>query len=192
MMLLCHAKVLAYLLRPENGTYVQTSLTEGRRRTTREFLELVEEQKPEIRVVLDVGAQVLELQNKEFVELWLKLKPDASAAIYFNDDDELTVLSRGGATQSFSESLTDIKFPIGFRAAVTLGPKVTKDRLTQDAKNLEELYAPSSSTPQPTPSIPAIEQCCEELGVSSSSNLNMNEEQEREIVHEIERKTQVE
>ncbi|KAI6138903.1 hypothetical protein BKA82DRAFT_4459887 [Pisolithus tinctorius] len=302
-----NAKVLAYLLRPENDAYVQTSSTEGRRRTTREFLELVEEQKPEICVVLDVGAQVLELQNKEFVELWLELKPDVPAAIYFNDHDELTVLSRGGDTQSFSASPyasrldeciiylddahtrgTDIKFPIGFRAAVTLGPKVTKDRLTQgcmrmrklghghsviffgplevdrsirdaagksdggtihssdillwamgetcteiqnsapywaqqgrdhalryrawskfcsdeitskelaatwcqpDAKTLEELYAPSSSTPQSTLSIPAIEQRCKELGVSSSSNLNMNEEQEREIVHEIERETQVE
>ncbi|KAI6151148.1 hypothetical protein BKA82DRAFT_4329062 [Pisolithus tinctorius] len=293
-----NAKVLAYLLRPENDAYVQTSSTEGRRRTTREFLELVEEQKPEIHVVLDVGAQVLELQNKEFVELWLELKPDVPAAIYFNDHDELTVLSRGGDTQSFSASPyasrldeciiylddahtrgTDIKFPIGFRAAVTLGPKVTKDRLTQgcmrmrklghghsviffgplevdrsirhaagknillwamgetcteiqnsapywaqqgrdhalryrawskfcsgeitstelaatwcqpDAKTLEELYAPSTSTPQPTLSIPAIEQRCKELGVSSSSNLNMNEEQEREIVHEIERETQVE
>ncbi|KAI6145488.1 hypothetical protein BKA82DRAFT_3958001, partial [Pisolithus tinctorius] len=120
--------------------------------TTHEFLELIEEQKPEIRLVLDVGAQVLELQNKEFVELWLKLKPNASATIYFNDDDELTVLSCGGATQSFSESPyanrldeciiylddahtrgTNIKFLISFHAAVTLGPKVTKDHLTQVA-----------------------------------------------------------
>ncbi|KAI6039480.1 hypothetical protein EDC04DRAFT_2568401, partial [Pisolithus marmoratus] len=56
-----------------------------------------------------------------------------------------------GATQSFLESpyasrldeflvylddahtrSTDIKFPLGFCAAVNLGPKVTKYRLTQD------------------------------------------------------------
>ncbi|KAI5990021.1 hypothetical protein EDC04DRAFT_2989701 [Pisolithus marmoratus] len=302
-----NAKVLSFLLRPENDSYVQTSWPDGRRRTAGEFLESVVEQTPEIRVVLDVGAQVLELQNKEFAALWLKLKPDALAAIYFNDDDELTVLSREGTTQSFSESPhashldecivylddahtrgTDIKFPIGFRAAVTLGPKVTKDRLTQgcmrmrklghghsvmffapleidrnireatkksdggmihpsdillwamgetcteiqtsaphwaqqgrdhslryaawskfcrgeisseqlaatwcqpDAKTLEELYAPSSLEEQPTLSFPEIDQRCQELGISSSTNSNMSEEQEREIVHEIERETQVE
>ncbi|KAI6119096.1 hypothetical protein EV401DRAFT_1861944 [Pisolithus croceorrhizus] len=301
-----NAKVLAYLLRPENDAYVQTSWPCGRRRTTDEFLALVAEQKPEIRVILDVGAQVLELQNNELVVRWLE-KSDALAAIYFNDKDELTVLSREGTTQSFLDSSyanrldeciiylddahtrgTDIKFPIDFRAAVTLGPKVTKDRLTQgcmrmrklghghsviffaplevdrsirdaasksggamihpsdvllwamgetcmeiqnnvphwaqqgrdhtlrysawsefcsgkitskelaeiwcqpDAKTLEELYAPSSPKERPLLSMPAIDQRCQELGVSSSTNLNMNEEQEREIVHEIERETQVE
>ncbi|KAI6011263.1 hypothetical protein PISMIDRAFT_17817 [Pisolithus microcarpus 441] len=302
-----NAKVLAYLLRPENDAYVQTSWPCGRRRTTTKFLALVAEQKPEIRVILDVGAQVLELQNNELAARWLELKSDALAAIYFSDEDELTVLSREGTTQSFLDSPyasrleecviylddahtrgTDIKFPIGSRAAVTLGPKVTKDRLTQgcmrmrklghghsvmffapqevdrsirgtarksdgdgihpsdillwamgetcieiensapywaqqgrdhslrhsawskfcngeitsqelattwcqpDAKTLEELYAPCNPKERPLLSIPAIDQRCQELGVSSSTNLNMNEEQEREIIHEIERETQVE
>ncbi|KAI6009773.1 hypothetical protein BKA83DRAFT_4632007 [Pisolithus microcarpus] len=302
-----NAKVLAYLLRPENDAYVQTSWPCGRRRTTTEFLALVAQQKPEIRVILDVGARVLELQNNEFAARWLELKSDALAAIYFSDGDELTVLSREGTTQSFLDSPyasrleeciiylddahtrgTDIKFPMGFRAAVTLGPKVTKDRLTQgcmrmrklghghsvmffapqevdrsirgtarksdgdgihpsdillwamgetcteiqnsapywaqqgrdhslrynawsnfcngkitsqelattwcqpDAKTLEELYAPCNPKERPLLSIPAIDQRCQELGVSSSTNLNMNEEQEREIIHEIERETQVE
>ncbi|KAI6026973.1 hypothetical protein EDC04DRAFT_3092210 [Pisolithus marmoratus] len=153
-----NAKVLTYLLRPENDAYVQTSWPDSRRRTAREFLALVVEQTPEIRVVLDVGAQVLELQNKEFAALWLELQSDALAAIYFDDDDELTVLSREGTTQSLLESPfatrldeciiylddahtrgTDIKFPIGFRAAVTLGPKVTKDRLTQGCMRMRKL-----------------------------------------------------
>ncbi|KAI6026989.1 hypothetical protein EDC04DRAFT_3143070 [Pisolithus marmoratus] len=302
-----NAKVLAYLLRPENDAYVQTSWPYGRRRTASEFLALVVEQTPEIRVILDVGAQVLELQNNELAALWLQLKPDALAAIYFNDEDELTVLSREGTTQSLLESPyasrldeciiylddahtrgTDIKFPIGFRAAVTLGPKVTKDRLTQgcmrmrrlghghavmffgplevdrnirdatgksdadmihpsdillwamgetctdiqnsapywaqqgrdhylrystwskfcsdeiasqglattwrqpDAKTLEELYAPSNPKEQSSLCIPEIDQRCQQLGVSSSTNSNVSEEQEREIVHEKECETQVE
>ncbi|KAI6118443.1 hypothetical protein F5141DRAFT_999967 [Pisolithus sp. B1] len=301
-----NAKVLAYLLQPENDAYVRTSWPCGRRRTTSEFLALVAEQKPEIRVILDVGAQVLELQNKEFAARWLHLKSDALAGIYFNDKDELTVLSREGTTQSFLDSSyasrldeciiylddahtrgTDIRFPIGFRAAVTLGPKVTKDRLTQgcmrmrrlghghsamffaplevdrsirdaakkrggdvihpsdillwamgetcmdiqnsgpqwaqqgrdhglrysawsefcntnitsqelaatwrqpDAKTLEELYAPCNPKERPLLSIPAIDQRCQELDVSPSTDFNMNEEHEREIIHEIERETQV-
>ncbi|KAI6112362.1 hypothetical protein EV401DRAFT_2105300, partial [Pisolithus croceorrhizus] len=302
-----NAKVLSYLLKPENDAYMQMSWPDGRRRTAGEFLALVVEQKPEIRVILDVGAQVLELKNNELARLWLEMRPDALGAIYFDDDDELTVLSRDGSTQSLLESPcasrldecivylddahtrgTDIKFPIGFRAAVTLGPKVTKDRLTQgcmrmrklgcghsvmffgpldvdrnirnaarksdedmihpsdillwamgetcteiqnsapywaqqgrehtlrysawsrfcsgeitsqglsktwcqpDAKTLEELYAPSTPKDHPLLSVPEIDQRCRELGVSSLLDLNMGEEQEREIIHEIERERQVE
>ena len=145
-----NAKVLAYLLQPENDGYMQISWGNGKRRTAREFLELLVVQKPEIRVVLDVGAQVLELTNRQFAEAWLELKPVAKAAIYFNEDDELSVLTQEGTTQLLLESTfsrrldecvvylddahtrgTDIEFSIDFRAAVTLGPKVTKDRLTQ-------------------------------------------------------------
>ena len=145
-----NARVLSYLLQPENDAYMETSLMNGERRTAREFLELVVDQKPEIRAILDVGAQVLELRNSEFAAAWLEVKPDALAAIYFNEDDELTVITREGTTQLLLESPfarrldecvvylddahtrgTDVRFPDGFRAAVTLGPKVTKDRLTQ-------------------------------------------------------------
>ncbi|KAL4078001.1 hypothetical protein J3A83DRAFT_4087181 [Scleroderma citrinum] len=300
-----NAKVLSYLLQPENDKYKQTSREDGERRTAREFLELVVAQEPDIRIILDVGAQVLELTNLEFATAWLTLKPDAKAAIYFNEDDELSVLTQEGITQLLLESSferrldecvvylddahtrgTDIKFPIGFRAAVTLGPKVTKDRLTQgcmrmrklgnghsvmffapldvdrairaaasiaaedtihssdillwamhetcteiqnraphwaqqgtdhvsrhdawskfcrheitsdqlasawrqpDAKTLEELYAPTRSRECCSISIPDIRQRCMDLGVLSLSNSNMDEEQEREIVHEIERERQ--
>ena len=122
----------------------------GERRATCEFLQILVSQDPEIRVLLDVGAQMLDLQNLELAKAWLAISTNASAAIYFNEDDELTVLTRDGSTQllissPFTQQLdqcivylddvhtrgTDIKFPSGFRAAVTLGPKVTKDRLTQ-------------------------------------------------------------
>ena len=145
-----NAKVLEYLLQPENDAYRQISLENGERGIARQFLNLLVVQEREIRVVLDVGAQVLELNNREFAAAWLECKSDAKAAIYFSKDDELSVLTREGITQLLLESPfarrldecviylddahtrgTDIKFPIGFRAAVTLGPKVTKDRLTQ-------------------------------------------------------------
>ena len=123
---------------------------DGERRNTREFLELLTSQRPEIRVLLDVGAQMLELRNYQLAQTWLNISSDASAAVYFNDDDELTVLTRDGNTQllvssPFAQQLdqcvvylddahtrgTDLKLPSGFRAAVTLGPRVTKDRLAQ-------------------------------------------------------------
>jgi hypothetical protein len=109
----------------------------------------------ETYVNLDVGAQMLDLQNCELAEAWLDINQDASAAIYFDDDDELVVRTHDGRTQPLHSSPftqqsdqcvlylddahthgTDIKFPIKFRVAVTLRPKVTKDGLVQGAYQL--------------------------------------------------------
>ena len=81
---------------------------------------------------------------------WLEIYHDTAGAIYFNENDELMVLTRNGIIQPILSSPlsqrldrcvvyldhahtrgTDIKLPIGSRAAVTLGPKVTKDALVQ-------------------------------------------------------------
>lgn len=145
-----NARVLSYLLQPENNHYVQVSNRKGEQNVAKEFLLDLVEQQPEIRVLLDVGAQMLELRNDKVAHEWLKQKPECQAAVYFDDDDEMIVQTRDGALQPFvsspfAEQLdkcvvylddahtrgTDIKFPVGFRAAVTLGPRLTKDRLTQ-------------------------------------------------------------
>ena len=132
---------------------------DGKRQNIREFLQILVTQEPEIRVLLDVGAQMLDLQNYELAKAWLDTTPNASAAIYFNEDDELMVCTRDGSAQllqssPFAQQLdrcvvylddvhtrgTDIKFPSGFRAAVTLGPKVTKDRLAQGMYSLRHFF----------------------------------------------------
>jgi hypothetical protein len=94
---------------------------------------------------------MLELSNQELAKAWLAAKYDtAQGAVFVNDDDELAVISRDGTVEAlvsspFAQQLdqcivylddahtrgTDLKLPSNFRAAVTLGPKVTKDRLTQ-------------------------------------------------------------
>jgi len=93
---------------------------------------------------------MLELQNEELARHWLSLRPDVSAAIFFNDSDHLTVVTPDGTIEPFISSPfnrqlekcvvylddahtrgTDLKLPHGMRAAITLGPKVTKDRLVQ-------------------------------------------------------------
>ena len=144
-----NAKVLAYLLRPENDFYMVTH-ENGERLTTLEFLRLITTQLPEVRVLLDVGAQILDFSNRQVAEAWLDITRVAAGAIYFSENDELTVLTRNGITQLLSLSPlsqrldrclvyldhahtrgTDIRLPVGSRAAVTLGPKVTKDALVQ-------------------------------------------------------------
>jgi hypothetical protein len=93
---------------------------------------------------------MLELRNEELARHWLSLLPDVSAAVFVNDSDHLTVVTKDGILEPFISSPfsgqldkcvvyldeahtrgTDLKFPRGMRAAVMLGPKVTKDRLVQ-------------------------------------------------------------
>ena len=125
---------------------------------------MVAAQQPEIRVLLDVGAQILDFSNRQVAKEWLDITRIAAGAIYFNENDELTVLTRNGITQSLSSSPlsqqldrcvvyldhvhtrgTDIKLPIGSRAAVTLGPKVTKDALVQGLSWRHDSIAESQS-----------------------------------------------
>jgi hypothetical protein len=147
-----NALVLQYLLRPENDHYECTEGENGERESATAFLQRLVNQRPEIRVLLDVGAQVLELRNEQLARHWLFLRPDVSAAIFFDDSDHLTVVTQDGTIEPFISSPfsrqlekcvvylddthtrgTDLKFPKAMRAAVTLGPKVTKDRLVQGA-----------------------------------------------------------
>jgi hypothetical protein len=107
---------------------------------------------PPIRVILDVGAQVLELRNEDVAKKWLALvsASDAQAAIYFDDHNDLYVVSRSGLKEPllispYAKQMdrclvyldeahtrgTDLKMPLDYRAIVTLGPDLTKDRLAQ-------------------------------------------------------------
>lgn len=146
-----NARVLSYLLQPENS-YMHAKGEGGKRLKVEELLGVLNklEGEPQIRVLLDVGAQVLELKNYEVAEKWLEMVPGARAAVFFNDNDELTVMSRDKTTEAlrisaFAKKLndclvyldeahtrgTDLKLPTNSRAAVTLGPNLTKDRLVQ-------------------------------------------------------------
>ncbi|TDL21949.1 hypothetical protein BD410DRAFT_898545 [Rickenella mellea] len=153
-----NAKVLNYLLRPENSVYVCAQTNECERLSAESFLELLVQQKPEVRILLDVGAQMLELRNERLALHWLSLHVDAQATLFFNDHDELVVITRDGTIETFVASPfnqqldqclvylddahtrgTDLKLPHGSRAAVTLGPKVTKDRLSQGCMRMRGL-----------------------------------------------------
>lgn len=112
--------------------------------------------KQDIRVVIDVGAQILEMSNRDVAHYWLfeasKKCPfeKPKAVVYFEDNDELSVLTKANETESFMLSPfaqqldkclvyldeihtrgTDLKLPSDYKAAVTLGPGLTKDRLVQ-------------------------------------------------------------
>ncbi|KAH8801965.1 hypothetical protein DL96DRAFT_1774481, partial [Flagelloscypha sp. PMI_526] len=154
-----NAMVLLHVLNSTNSAYHVTPI----RPSGHELISLVTAVSPSIRVLLDVGAQVLDMSNLALVTHWLKHFPDAEAAIYFNEEDHLSVLRRDGSTESFQSSTyrqqtskcvvylddahtrgTDLKLPRTWKAAVTLGKKVTKDRLVQGCMRMRQLASGQS------------------------------------------------
>ena len=101
-------------------------------------------------MLIDVGAQVIDMTNIDVAREWLTLDLTAQAAAFFNEQDELMVLDRLDRVEPFVVSRfqdqmdqcvvyldeihargIDLKFPQYYRAAVTLGPGLTKDKLVQ-------------------------------------------------------------
>lgn len=147
-----NALVLERLLQPENSV-VLMSRPEGEASSGSAFLTFVRCLDSPVHVILDVGSQIIELTNIQVAQEWLKrvpLEKEKEAVVFFDDADELCAIDRKGyveklQTSPYSHRLdlclvyldeahtrgTDLKLPTGYRAAVTLGPNLTKDRLVQ-------------------------------------------------------------
>ena len=156
------ALVLDHLLQTENEQYRCLSMKTSSETILREMVN----DHPTINVILDVGALLIDGTNREIALQWLQLtnKSHIDYAIYF-EFDCLLVCDRQGHHHSFlsspaSERLdrcvvyldeahtrgTDFKFPHGFRAAVTLGNGLTKDRFVQACMRMRKLGAGHSLT----------------------------------------------
>ncbi|KAI6405712.1 hypothetical protein MCOR23_002529 [Pyricularia oryzae] len=158
-----NALVLGYLLRDDN----HVSLIPPRATTgsdADQLLNMVMGMQQEVQVLLDVGAQILELGNVQVAKQWLRMHQEQGNAstkqayVYFNDDDNLCVVDLRGKTEllqtsPFATALnvclvfldeahtrgTDLKLPDDYRAAVTLGANLTKDRLVQACMRMRKL-----------------------------------------------------
>ncbi|KAL8365011.1 hypothetical protein RB595_004022 [Gaeumannomyces hyphopodioides] len=153
-----NAMVLNCLLRTENTVRDVPSLADTP--TWQLLLRHVVNSVPPIRVLVDAGAQIVELDNAEIARRWLDMVPaaDADAAVFFNSDEDMCVTARDGTTEPFLGSPyaddttpclvyldeahargTDLRLPNDHRAAVTLGPGMTKDRLVQACMRMRGL-----------------------------------------------------
>ena len=143
-----NAEVLTYLLQTRNRNYVLAADYQGRRLS--EFQFLCELCNRKIRMLLDAGAQILELDNHDLVKTWLIIDIEAEAAVFFDKEDKARVLYRDGRSQPlvgshFQDNLggclvyldeahtrgTDLRMPPTSVAALTLGPGQTKDHTVQ-------------------------------------------------------------
>ncbi|RDW87962.1 hypothetical protein BP5796_03656 [Coleophoma crateriformis] len=160
------ALVLKYILQPENSVQVlplRNALSQEERQISNAdiLLQTVNAMHPAVRVILDVGAQILELNNQQVVEKWLGMWEDTQeteAAVFFNENDDISVIDRKGQVELLQVSPyagrldvclvfldeahtrgTDLRLPTNYRAAVTLGPCLTKDRLVQACMRMRKL-----------------------------------------------------
>ncbi|KAL9047749.1 MAG: hypothetical protein Q9162_007958 [Coniocarpon cinnabarinum] len=146
------ANVIDKTLRPENAFAVFPQPSERVCSDGARLLDAVIQSEPPVRVLLDVGAQVIDMTNHAISRAWLDkvTLSHMQAVVFFDDGNRLCVVDRGGTTTLLSSSPfarqldkclvyldechtrgTDLKLPLYYRAAVTLGPRLTKDKLVQ-------------------------------------------------------------
>lgn len=144
--------LLHNLMRQQNDDY--TPLAAGA--TGEDVLDLVGAN-PNADVLLDAGALVLELSNKEVSERWLAMREDRKACVYF-EGDQTMVVDRAGLCMNlnvspFERALgecllylddehtrgTDFRLPLEKHAVVTLGKGLQKDKLMQTVMRMRFL-----------------------------------------------------
>lgn len=141
--------MLENLLRPENDHY------EGLERhiSAEKIIEKLVE--GNIRVLLDVGAIMLQLNNEQVADEWMKQCQSIDAVVFFDSNNHLLVKNRSSSRPTQFELSpwrnrldrcaiyldeihtrgTDLKIPLGTIAVVTLGKGVRKDTLAQGLFN---------------------------------------------------------
>ncbi|KAL4796122.1 hypothetical protein BDV19DRAFT_388541 [Aspergillus venezuelensis] len=157
-----NALVLEYLLRPENSIVLTPERDANQKISDAQaLLNMVVGLDPPAQVVLDVGAQILELTNLDVARTWLGMLPEqgtVQAVVFVNDSDEICVIDRTGLVEPlqispFGKQLEacfifldeahtrgiDLKLPKHYRAAVTLGAGITKDKLVQACMRMRKL-----------------------------------------------------
>lgn len=101
-------------------------------------------------MLLDAGAQILEMNNQTLAQTWLEVDHNAEAAVFFGEDDRARVIYKDGKSQPLAGSPflnnlgacvvyldeahtrgVDLKMPADAVAALTLGIQQTKDHTVQ-------------------------------------------------------------
>ncbi|KAF4456736.1 hypothetical protein F53441_1172 [Fusarium austroafricanum] len=158
------AEVLIYLLHPRNRHCIlpQDVRTEHNGRATEmDLLRCLHkgmEKERSIRILIDAGAQILEMDNCTLIQQWLKIDRSALAGLFFDQDNKPWILTREGMrtpllASPFADDLrnclvyldeahtrgTDLRLPPNAKGALTLRLGQTKDHTVQAAMRLRQL-----------------------------------------------------
>lgn len=143
-----NAEVLTYLLQGRSRQYVLAADFRGRHLSELGLLKKISSMN--IRILIDVGAQILEMDNLSLVKAWLSVDFERPAAVYFNAENKPFVYYRRGhqmplLASPYADNLsdclvyldeahtrgTDLKMPADACGALTLGLGQTKDHTVQ-------------------------------------------------------------
>ncbi|QDS69602.1 hypothetical protein FKW77_008638 [Venturia effusa] len=153
-----NALVIDLIIREENRSYIVAADEKGSALSTPALLKMIADCQLEPSVIIDVGAQILDLTNREVAASWLAIKSGHNHAIYYDENDDPQVIDRDGTTTLLAVSPlrdrldntlifldqvrtrgTDLKMPSGTKAAVLLGPRLRKDPLIQACMRMRKL-----------------------------------------------------
>ena len=149
------AVVINNLLRSENESYQDLPSSA----TTSDILKRIVDSEPDVQVILDVGALFDDKTNQAIAIEWLNISDVCKIdyAIYLESDSIIAcdrqlhkcpfqtspAIERLDRCVVYLDEIhtrgTDFKFPTPFRAAVTLGSGLTKDRLVQACMRMRKL-----------------------------------------------------
>ena len=101
---LTSAKVLDLVLKPENLRYFCLPVRDESHVALDELLKFITKADPDVRILIDVGAQAIGVSNEEVVKTWFKYIDNVEAGIYFDTNDNLVVMTRNYAKELFAVS----------------------------------------------------------------------------------------
>ncbi|KAI1056515.1 hypothetical protein LB507_002185 [Fusarium sp. FIESC RH6] len=153
------AEVLTYLLHPRNRRCILPQDIHKSQLGRASEIDLLSCLKGKsIRILIDAGAQILEMDNITLVEKWLKIDHSALAGLYFDEENKPWILTREGRktpliASPFADDLTncliyldeahtrgtDLRLPPDAMGALTLRLGQTKDHTVQAAMRLRQL-----------------------------------------------------
>jgi hypothetical protein len=97
-----NALVLKYLLKPENIVAFAQPRKTSSISDAQALLEMAMKLDPPIQVILDVGAQILELLNLEVTKIWLEMIPNlkqTQAMVFVNHNNKICVVDQTGLVE---------------------------------------------------------------------------------------------
>lgn len=101
-----NAEVLTYLLHQRSRRCEIVRDVKGGRATERDLLHMLKVQR--IRILIDAGAHILEMDNETLAQTWLTIDSQVDAALYFDKDNKPWIVSgRGRKTPLLASPYAD-------------------------------------------------------------------------------------
>ena len=101
---LTSAKILDLVLRQENLRYNSLPVHDRNDVAVGKMIEFITKADPSVRVLIDVGAQAVGIENEEVIRTWLRYVDNVEAGIYFDTDDNLMVMARSNKKELLAVS----------------------------------------------------------------------------------------